>query len=199
MTATKTAKGVGRPRAFDLDSAVDTAVRLFHACGYDRVGVAELSAALGIKPPSFYAAFGNKAALFERALATYSSGPANVFATAIDAGGDVRTVIARTFDNAAKCYAAKDGMAGCLVLDASRNSGDPQVQAIGGQARAAAHAGIAAFIASERPDRADDLARFVMIALAGMSATARDGLSRDDLTAFAKQASRAFAVEMAST
>ena len=58
----------GRPRRFDPDAAVATAQQLFHARGYDAVSVADLTEALGINPPSFYAAFGSKAGLYARIL-----------------------------------------------------------------------------------------------------------------------------------
>ena len=48
---------------------METALALFHERGYDAVGVAELSQATGVKPPSLYAAFGSKQGLFERAVA----------------------------------------------------------------------------------------------------------------------------------
>ncbi len=54
-----------------MDAAIDTAMKLFHARGYDAVGVAELGEELGITPPSFYAAFGSKAGLLERVLKRY--------------------------------------------------------------------------------------------------------------------------------
>src|SRR3954449_12276579 len=86
----------GRPRSFDLDQAIDTAIKLFHARGYDAVGVAELGEALGIKPPSFYAAFGSKAGLLKCALERYGDSEANIFARAYAEGGSVVEVIDRT-------------------------------------------------------------------------------------------------------
>ncbi len=64
----KKAKGRERRRAFDLEKALARAQPLFHIHGYDGVGVATLSEALGIQPPSFYAAFRGKAALFARSV-----------------------------------------------------------------------------------------------------------------------------------
>src|ERR1051325_2440885 len=107
----------GRPRSFDRDQAIDTAIKLFHARGYDAVGVAELGEALGIKPPSFYAAFGSKIGLLERALERYGRTDANVFETARAKGGGVAKVMERTLANAASIYPERDGVAGCLVLD----------------------------------------------------------------------------------
>src|SRR5690606_38817303 len=62
----------GRPRRFDPEQAVAIAQQLFHARGYDAVSIAELTEALGINPPSFYAAFGNKASLYARVLDRYA-------------------------------------------------------------------------------------------------------------------------------
>lgn len=172
------------------------AMRLFHARGYDSVGVAELAAELGIKPPSFYAAFGSKAGLLERALERYATSDANVFARALDAGGNVAEVIDRTLANAARAYPACDGAAGCLVLDGTRSSSDSEARTLGEAARRASIKALEDFIARERPDRAQELAQMVAIALSGMSAAARDGAKRADLEAFARAFSRSFASEL---
>ncbi len=172
---------------------------LFHRKGYDGVGVAEIVAALGIKPPSFYAAFGSKAGLFRRTLALYADSEANVLATALAEGGDVATVIARMFRLAATIYTVPGCAAGCLVLDGTRNSVDPEARSIAGEAKAASRAAIRDFIATDYPDRADELAEFATIALAGMSASARDGDDRASLARFAEKAGRAFGREAAQS
>ena len=182
----------GRRRSFDMDEAVETAMRLFHARGYDAVGVAELGAELGIKPPSFYAAFGSKAGLFERALRRYASGEANIFARAQAEGGGVAEVIERTLLLAAQLYPERNGVAGCLVLDGARNSADPEACALAEVMRKAGVAAIRDFIAGEAPERADALADFVAIAMKGMSAAARDGADEAALTVVAQMAGRAF-------
>jgi TetR/AcrR family transcriptional repressor for divergent bdcA len=188
----KIPKPRGRPRSFDTAAAVDTAMKLFHARGYDAVGVAELGEEFGITPPSFYAAFGSKAGLFERALKRYLEGEANVFARAHASGGSVAEVIDRTFMRAARFYPEHDGVAGCLVLDGASNSSDPDARAVTAAAKQISRAAIRNFIATEYPERADELADFVGIAMAGMSAAARDGADEKTLSAFAKNASRAF-------
>src|ERR671916_1966197 len=73
MITTNNAKRRGRPRRFDPQEAVATAQHLFHARGYDAVSVADVTEALGINPPSFYAAFGNKAGLYNRVLDHWAS------------------------------------------------------------------------------------------------------------------------------
>lgn len=61
----------GRPRAFDREQALQTALITFWEKGYDLTQVADLTAAMGIKPPSFYAAFGSKQAAFNEAIDLY--------------------------------------------------------------------------------------------------------------------------------
>jgi TetR/AcrR family transcriptional repressor for divergent bdcA len=179
-----------------MDQAVEAAMKLFHARGYEAVGVAELAAALGIKPPSFYAAFGSKVGLLERALERYSAGEANVFERALDEGGSVAEVIDRTLANAARLYPERDGAAGCLVLDGTRNCTDAEARALTARVKQTGHEAMREFIAREQPRRASELARQVMIALSGMSAAARDGASRPELEAFAAAFSRTFAREL---
>nr|WP_246307436.1 TetR/AcrR family transcriptional regulator [Azospirillum melinis] len=173
-------------------------MRLFHARGYDAVGVAELGTELGIKPPSFYAAFGSKAGLFERALRRYAAGEANIFARAQAEGGSMAEVIERTLLLAARLYPERDGVAGCLVLDGARNSADPVACALAETMRKAGVAAIRDFIATEQPERADALADFIAITMKGMSAAARDGMGEDALTVVARMAGRAFRRELAA-
>ncbi|WP_219816748.1 TetR/AcrR family transcriptional regulator [Arthrobacter sp. ZGTC131] len=61
----------GRKRAFDDQVALDTAMELFWRQGYEGTSIADLTLALGINPPSLYAAFGSKRELFERTLDRY--------------------------------------------------------------------------------------------------------------------------------
>ncbi len=63
---------MSRPRNFDETVALDQAMRLFWAQGYEGTSLEDLTAALGIAKPSLYAAFGNKRALFDRALERYA-------------------------------------------------------------------------------------------------------------------------------
>ena len=62
-----------RRPAFDREQGVEIAKALFHARGYDAVSIADLTHALEINPPSLYAAYGSKFALFERTLRSYRS------------------------------------------------------------------------------------------------------------------------------
>ena len=61
----------GRPREFDPEEALTAALRVFWQRGYEGASMAELTEAMGITKPSLYACFGNKEALFKKALDLY--------------------------------------------------------------------------------------------------------------------------------
>src|SRR5688572_4728121 len=63
----------GRPREFDVEEALAAALRVFWEKGYDGASLTDLTDAMGITRPSLYAAFGNKEALFKRALDLYET------------------------------------------------------------------------------------------------------------------------------
>jgi TetR/AcrR family transcriptional repressor of nem operon len=62
---------MGRPRLFDLDDAVTSALNVFWERGYGATTPAQLLDAIGVGKGSFYNAFGTKHALFEQALRRY--------------------------------------------------------------------------------------------------------------------------------
>ncbi|UPK30113.1 TetR/AcrR family transcriptional regulator [Bradyrhizobium sp. 195] len=64
--------GMGRPREFDAEMALDQAMEVFWRHGYEGATIAQLTEAMGINPPSLYACFGNKEGLLKAALDRYS-------------------------------------------------------------------------------------------------------------------------------
>src|SRR5205814_4943058 len=73
----------GRTRQFDVDEALDRALEVFWERGYEGATLPELTRAMGINRPSLYAAFGNKEALFRKALDRYQEGPTAFFRKAL--------------------------------------------------------------------------------------------------------------------
>jgi TetR/AcrR family transcriptional regulator, copper-responsive repressor len=61
----------GRPRAYDMETALKEATDTFWRGGYSGTSFDEISTATGVNPPSLYAAFGNKRALYLKSLAYY--------------------------------------------------------------------------------------------------------------------------------
>jgi TetR/AcrR family transcriptional regulator, transcriptional repressor for nem operon len=62
---------MARPREFDETAALDAAVACFWQRGYEATSVRDLADKMGISAPSLYNAYGDKHALFVRALERY--------------------------------------------------------------------------------------------------------------------------------
>lgn len=58
----------GRPRMLDREAGLEIAARLFWQHGYEGTSIADLTQAMGITPPSLYAAYGSKEDLYRQAL-----------------------------------------------------------------------------------------------------------------------------------
>lgn len=187
---TQDARRRGRPRGFDLGEAVATAQGLFHARGYDAVGVADITEALGINPPSFYAAFGSKAALYARVLERYSDVSAIPLGRLLRPDRPVAECLAAGLEEAARFYAANPQAAGCLVVEGTRCIDRDAGEAARAYNRAAEDV-IRDYIAERYPEEADRLTDFVATTMFGLSAKARNGHSLDQLCATARLASLA--------
>ena len=182
----------GRPRRFDPDQAIVTAQRLFHAHGYDAVSVADITEALGINPPSFYAAFGSKAGLYARVLDRYAGTGAIPFSDLLRSERPVAECLASVLEEAARHYAADPDTSGCLVLEGTR-SNDPDAREAACLYHAAAEDMIRIYIAARYPGEAERLTDYVSTTMAGLSAKARNGHGLVRLLATARLASLALA------
>ena len=185
---TNSSRPRGRPRRFDPDQAVATAQRLFHARGYDAVSVADVTDALGINPPSLYAAFGNKAGLYARILDRYAGTDAIPLSDLLKPDRPVAESVAAVLQEAARRYAADPAAAGCLVLEGTRCN-DPEAREAARAANLAAEDVIRRYIAARHPEEAERLMDFVSTTMAGLSAKARNGHGLDRLLATARLAS----------
>jgi TetR/AcrR family transcriptional repressor of nem operon len=62
---------MARPRAFDETAALEAAIECFRRRGYEATSVRDLTNCMGIGPTSLYNTFGDKRALFIKALERY--------------------------------------------------------------------------------------------------------------------------------
>ena len=182
---TENARQRGRPRLFDVDEAVALAQEMFHARGYDNVSVQDVTTALGIRPPSFYAAFGSKMGLYQRVLERYGNTGAIPLAQLLRADRPVAECLLAVLEEAARRYAADRGVAGCLVLEDTRCRDDGARAAACGL-RQDAERMIHDYIAARHPAQAQGLTDFMSMTMAGLSAKARAGESAERLLAMAR-------------
>jgi len=180
----------GRPRRFDPEAAVARAQRLFQARGYDGVSVADLTEALGINPPSFYAAFGSKAGLYARTLGRYTEAEGVPLDRILRPGRPVAEALAEVLVEAARRYGADPGAAGCLVIEGTRcEDADARdaARALASNAEEAIHR----FVAATHPEAARRLTDYVVTLMTGLSTMARQGHSLERLLTTARMAGQA--------
>jgi TetR/AcrR family transcriptional repressor of nem operon len=108
---------VPRPRNFDEQQVIDRAMELFWTKGYEATSVSDLTAELGVHPGSLYRTFGDKHALFLRALARYRDSQARVLAPALLAGGPVLPRIRAVLVGFIELAAEQDKPRGCLAAN----------------------------------------------------------------------------------
>ena len=192
-------RGKGRPRAFDRAQALNKALEVFWRQGYAPASVADLCKAMRINPPSLYATFGNKAALFLEALhhyeQTYWDAPAGRFLAA----PDIYAAIAAFFDEAAEILLSPETPCGCMVVLAAVNISEDEREIIAAvrERRQDTRKMFAdrlrrAIAERQLPPDTDvpALAGALNTLLEGLSLQARDGLLLSDLKAIAAHAVR---------
>jgi TetR/AcrR family transcriptional repressor for divergent bdcA len=170
---------------------------LFHARGYDAVSVADLTKALGIVPPSLYAAYGSKLELFERALISYVSTYALPLGELLAAPGTPSQVLTHLFVAAATQYTQHPVLRGCMVTEAMR-ADDPDAAALAVALAANGSDAIRTYVAAHASaDHVDRITDYVLLTLRGLSSYACLGHSQEKLVECSRLAGRVFDSEFA--
>lgn len=190
MTDTKISNSRGRPRGFDMEAALTTAQAMFHDRGYDGVGVAAITTALGIKAPSFYAAFGSKAGLFELVLDRYARSALPVDEL-LRPEAPVAEAVAALLEAAAHIYAADPRAPGCLVLESARAGRGAESGVAAKRFKDLSRDRLRVFVAAHFPEQAEAVADYAVTTMSGLSAGAREGWSEARLLGVARLAGSA--------
>ncbi len=121
--AKKLKKARGRPLEFNQNEALDKAINVFWSRGYEGASMAELTEALGINKPSIYAAFGNKEALFRKALERYKTGPIAFVGEAMKAP-TARQAVEKLLMQAADFFSDENTPNGCMIVQGALTCGE---------------------------------------------------------------------------
>ncbi|MCG8155415.1 TetR/AcrR family transcriptional regulator [Brenneria goodwinii] len=117
----------GRPRTFDRDDAVEKAMMLFWDKGFINTSLSDLTTTLGINPPSFYAAFGSKEALYREVLNRYRTEIAEKIWGVLLRGKSAREAVEKMLSNTASYLTRKQFPRGCLLSMAGLDGGLSEV------------------------------------------------------------------------
>ncbi len=189
---------MGRPREFDAAKALDKALDVFWRHGYEGASISELTQAMGISPPSLYAAFGNKEKLFRAALDRYAEVRRQLWAELMQAP-TARAMMEGLFERVIQFYAQEGNPNCCMLVKGTLTSGDcGQVIADHMSAKRAESEAMLlerfrkAKDEGELPVETDpaDLAGYFMTVLDGLSIRAAAGAGREELQKIAYLAMR---------
>jgi len=191
---------MGRPRAFCTEKALDEAMEVFWRHGYDGATLAMLTKAMGIKPPSLYAAFGSKEGLLKAALDRYAERRSEHMRYVLD-GATARDVAERFLSSIAESHTDPANPPGCLLvqgglacgagsenipfeLAARRAQGEAELRERFERAKAE----------GDLPEEGNPaaLARFLSTVASGMGVLASSGADREALREVARVSLAAF-------
>ncbi|MEL6499284.1 MAG: TetR/AcrR family transcriptional regulator [Planctomycetota bacterium] len=107
----------GRPKSFDQTAALEAAMAVFWAKGYEAASIAELVTAMGIGRQSLYDTFGDKRTLYLTALRHYGERAVASTLDALTGPGEPIDRIRSVFDHWAEAQACPD-CKGCFMAGA---------------------------------------------------------------------------------
>jgi len=110
---------VARPKAFDETAALEAAMTCFWEKGFEASSVQDLTDRMGIARPSLYNAFGNKRALFEKALEHYCRTSTYRVIARIEAEYEAEDRVAELFAEVVDRSAKDPNRRGCLLINSA--------------------------------------------------------------------------------
>lgn len=186
----------GRPRTFDREAAVEQAMLIFWTKGFTNTSLSDLTAALKINPPSFYAAFGSKEALYRDVLERYHADVGEKLWGGLLCDGNARHAVETLLRNTARYLTRKTSPQGCLLSLSGMEGGLPD--SLSDELRLRRHEMFVRLkncllLAQEKHEIAQSadceaVARFYFTVQQGMVTRARDGETKAQLDTTAKSA-----------
>lgn len=111
----------GRPRAFNLDAALDKALEVFSERGYQATSISDLTEAMGLTSGSVYKAFKDKRGVFLSAFERYRVVRRAVLEARLDSVGSGREKVRQLLSFYADSSHGLSGKRGCLVVSSAND------------------------------------------------------------------------------
>jgi AcrR family transcriptional regulator len=187
---------MGRPRTFDVEVALEAALGVFWRKGFEGTSYADLVAATGVERPALYSAFGNKEALFLRALERYGKHYGNYVWDALSLETS-REVATRVLEGAVELTTRFADRAGCFGINGALAGSDESEASRQALIRWRSQGEAVLRERFERAKREGDLpadadpsilAAYILTVAHGLAVQAKAGFSREILSAVARQA-----------
>lgn len=172
----------GRPREFDRETAIVVAMEQFWRDGFESTTIAKLTEAMGITPPSLYAAFGDKDQLFLAVAACYFTSVSANFEKALSLP-TFQESVTEMLHLSAFAHTDEGTPPGCFMATEPRLADQREIlrrRLVDRATRGIAEGDVPIGSDSEQ------LASFVMAVHSGMSSRARDGASSGEVMAIAE-------------
>ena len=174
----------GRPWSFDRETAIETAMQLFWRHGFEGVSIGDLTEAIGVAPPSLYAAFGNKAGLYRQALKRYKQTLGSLDVAGIGSAKSLPEAVRLLLEGAVRNVTHRERERGCMI-SSGLVACHPDHAAIARDAAVLREALrmeiVQALSAFAGYDQVQQLARHLSAVMQGMSIQARDGVAPHQL------------------
>ncbi len=183
---------IGRPRQFDPDEALDSAMQLFWRKGYEATSLHDLLEATGLSKSSLYQAFGSKHLLFERSVNRYRRDIVREMEEMLAQAQSGRVFIEQLFLGLSAETHGKNARRGCLLMNTASEfaQSDPLIaklvkqgtDAFGSIFEAAVAQGKKeGVIPKDKDTRA--LAAFLLTSLSGLKTLIKAGAGADEVKA----------------
>lgn len=121
----------GRPKEYDPEAALSAAGAVFWARGFHATSLDDLAAAMGMNRPSIYRAFGDKEAIYRKALGQFCQRMEAAMEQTLFAEADLGVGLTRFYTAALDVYTGGGQQLGCMVMSTAVSAAPshPEVRA----------------------------------------------------------------------
>lgn len=182
----------GRPRSFNEDVVLDSALKVFWKHGFQSTSLSELTKATNLNKPSLYGAFGDKKSLYLKALTRYLNLLVESHGDELNADRDSKEAIEAYLKSLARMLTNPALPGGCFIITGTADIGGIVVpgevqnalkEALKGSESLLTERLIRAQDKGELPESADpeSLARLFFTLVAGLAVQAKSGATETKL------------------